>query len=70
MLAVAVDLPRDPLHEGPVLLEPFAALLHLIDRLVILVLELGDRVGGPEKVGDLVHLGREGFPELAEDHGR
>ena len=70
VLPVAVHLPRDPLHEGPVLLEPFAAFLHLIDRLVVLILELGDRVGGPEKVRDLVHLGREGLPELAEDHGR
>jgi hypothetical protein len=33
-------------------------------------LQLRDRIGRPEKVGDLVHLGREGLPELSEDHRR
>ena len=70
VLPGAVDLAGDPLHEGAVLLEPLSALLHLIDGLVVLVLQLGDRIGGPEEVGDLVHLGREGLPELAENHGR
>jgi hypothetical protein len=70
MLAVAVDLPRHPLDERPILLEPLAALLHLIDRLVVFILELRDRIGRPEEVGDLVHLRCERLPELAKDHGR
>jgi hypothetical protein len=70
VLAVAVHLPGDPLDEGPILLEPLAALLHLIDGLVVFILQLRDRVGRPEEVGDLVHLRGERLPELAEDHRR
>ena len=68
VVAVAVHLPRDSLDERPILLEPFAALLHLIDGLVVLILQLRDRIGRPEEVGDLVHLRRKRLPELAEDH--
>ena len=67
---VGLDLTVHPLDEGPVFLQAFTAVLHLIDRLVVLVLELGDRIGCPEEVGDLVHLGRKGLPELSEDHRR
>ena len=67
---VGLDLTIHPFDEGPVFLQAFAAVLHLVDRLVVFVLELGDRIGRPEEVGDLVHLGRKGLPELSEDHRR
>ena len=38
------------------------------DGQVVLVLELRDRVGGPEDVGELIDLSLERVPELAEDH--
>ena len=66
---VGGHLPADALDQGPVLLQPLAALLELLDRQVVLVLHLGDRVGGPEEVGELVDL-RGQAPELAEDHHR
>ena len=65
---VGGHLPADALDQGPVLLQPLAALLELLDGQVVLVLHLGDRVGRPEEVGQLVDLGRERAPELAEDH--
>ena len=67
---VGLNLTVDPFDEGPVFLQAFAAVLHLVDRLVVFILELGDRIGRPEEVGDLVHLGRKGLPELSEDHRR
>ena len=67
---IAVGLPRYPLDERPVLLEPLTAFLHLLDGLVILVLQLGDRIGRPEEVGELIHLCGKRIPDLAEKHGR
>ena len=37
---------------------------------VVFVLHLGDRIGGPEDVGDLVDLGHERVPQLAKNHRR
>ena len=54
---VGGHLPADALDQGPVLLQPLAALLELLDGQVVLVLHLGDRVGRPEEVGQLVDLG-------------
>lgn len=50
------------------LFQPLAALLELLDGQVLLILHLGDGVGGPEQVRDLVELGLERPPDLAEDH--
>ena len=69
VLASVVHLPRDPLHKRPILFEPFAAIFHLVDGLVVFILELRDRVGGPEEISNLVHLGGERLPEFAENHG-
>ncbi len=65
----AADLPVDALDERAVLLEPLAPLLQLVDREVVLVLHLGDRIRGPEEVRELVDLRLERTPYLAEDHG-
>ena len=69
LLALVVHLPRDPLDQGAVLGQPFAALLDLLDRPVVFVLHLGDRVVAADRVGQLVELRRDGLPEFAEDHG-
>ena len=66
---MADDLARDPLDQAAVLLEPAAAFLELLDRLVVLVAHLRDRVGFPEEVGDLVDLRHERRPELVKNHG-
>ena len=61
-------LPGDPLDQPAVLLEADAAFLELLDRAVVLVLHLRDRVGLPEDVGDLVDLRHERGPELLKNH--
>ena len=66
----AADLARDALDQAAVLLEPAAAFLELLDRLVVLVAHLGDRIGLPEQVGDLVDLRHERGPELVKNHER
>src|SRR5262249_34282476 len=66
--AVRVHLAGDAIDQGPVLFESLAPLLDLLDGRVVLVLHLGDRVRGPEDVGDLVQLRPQRTPELAEDH--
>ena len=69
LLALAVDLPGDALDQGAVLGQALAAFLQLLDRPVVFVLHLGDRVVAANRVGQLVELRRDGVPEFAEDHG-
>src|SRR5262249_28529137 len=69
VVLVLLDLPLDPFHQGAILFEPHAPVLELIDHPVILVLQLGDRVGSREDVRDLVQPSLEGPPELPQDHG-
>jgi hypothetical protein len=63
-----LDLAGHPLDQPAVLLEPDPALLELLDRAVVLVLHLGDRVGLPEEVGQLVQLSAQSTEHLSEDH--
>ena len=66
---VGRHLAGDALDQAAVLLEPGAALLQLLDRQVVLVSHLRDRVGLPEHVGDLVELRHERRPEFLNNHG-
>ena len=52
------------------LLEAEPPFLELLDRGVVLVLHLGDRIGLPEEVGELVELCPDRSKELAENHAR
>ena len=61
-------LPRHALDQAAVLLEPAAPFLELLDRPVVLVAHLRDRIGLPEQVGDLVDLRHERRPELVKNH--
>ena len=70
VLTVQRRLPADPLDQGPVLFQPLAALLQLGDRLVVLILHLGNRIGRPEYIGDLIDLRHQRVPELPHDHRR
>jgi hypothetical protein len=65
---VVLHLPRDSFHQRPVLLEAFAALLQLGNRQVVFILHLGDGIGGPEDVCQLVHLRPQRSPKFAEYH--
>ena len=68
VLLGVLHLPRHALDQRPVLLQPLAALRELGDGRVVLVLHLGDRVGRPEEVGQLVHLCAKRGPEFSHDH--
>ena len=57
--SVGRHLAGHTLDEAAILLEPAAAFLELLDRLVVLVAHLRDRVGLPEDVGNLVDLSHE-----------
>ncbi len=70
ILAVAFDLPRHALDQSAILFQAFAAFAQLVHSLVVFVLQLRHRVGGPGGIRDFVHLGLERLPELAEDHGK
>ena len=48
---------------------PAAAFLELLDRAVVLVSHLRDRIGLPEQIRDLVDLRHERRPELVKNHG-
>ncbi len=69
LLLVRLHLALHALDEAAVLLEPHAPLLELLDRLVVLVLHLRDRVLAPEVVRELVHLCANRPADLGEDHG-
>ena len=70
VLLVVRHLAADALDQGPILLQTLAALFHLGDRLIVLVLHLGDRIGRPEDVGDFVDLRHQRMPELPQNHCR
>ena len=63
-----LDLARHALHQAAVLLQAHAAFLELLDREIVLVLHLRNRIGFPEKVGELVELRPNRTEELLEDH--
>ena len=69
LLALAVHLPGHALHQGTVLGQAFSAFLELLDRSIVLVLHLGDRIIAAEPVAQLVELGREGLPDFSQNHG-
>ncbi|MBZ5636683.1 MAG: hypothetical protein LAO55_26455 [Acidobacteriia bacterium] len=69
VVAGAGHLPRDSLDQPTVGFETLAALFELFDRGVMFVLHLGDGVGLPEDVGDLVHLRAKRTPELSQNQG-
>src|SRR5262249_20719192 len=68
LVLAVLDLAADALDQRAVLLEPLTALLELLDRQVVLVLHLGDRIRFPEEVGEFVELSPDRTKELAEDH--
>ena len=69
MLVFRRRIGRRSLYETAILFESGSSLFQLLDRPVVLVPQLGDRVGFPEDVRDLVDLRHEGCPELVKDHG-
>ena len=68
MFRVVGDLKRDSFHQRAILLQSLAAFLKLGDGLIVFVLHLRDRVGGPEEVGQLVNLRPQRRPHFAENH--
>src|SRR6185436_20049845 len=69
MVPGAGHLARDPLDQPAVGFETLAALFELLDCGIMFILHLGDRVGLPEDVGDLVHLRAKRAPELSQNQG-
>jgi hypothetical protein len=65
---VGRHLTGDALHQPAVLLEASSALLELLDRVVVFIAHLRDRIGLPEQIRDLVDLRDEGGPELVKNH--
>jgi hypothetical protein len=61
-------LAGDTLDQTAVLLQTATPFLELLDRAVVLVSHLGDRIGFPEQVRDLVDLRDEGGPDLVKNH--
>jgi len=66
---VGGNLPGDALDQAPVLFEPPAPFLQLLNGAVVLVAHLRDGVRLPEEVRHLVDLRHERRPELVENHG-
>ena len=68
VLLVAGHLPAHALDQRPILLQALAARLELFDRRVVLVLHLGNRIGRPKEVGDLIDLRPKCRPKFSNDH--
>src|SRR5262249_55988257 len=58
------------LDQRAILRQALAPLTDLLDRSIVLVLHLGDRVVTADRVGQLVELRLDGLPDLRQDHGR
>ena len=67
MVAAHLHLAGDALHQGAVGFQTLAAFFELFDRRIVFILHLGDRVGFPKYVGDLVQLRAKCVPELTQD---
>src|SRR5262249_43571198 len=63
------DLARYALNETAVLLQPGSTFFELIDRAIVLITQLRDRIGLPEEIGHFVNLRHKGRPEFVKNHG-
>src|SRR5208337_5639423 len=69
LLALTIHLPGDALNQRAILGQALAAFPVLLDRSLVLVLHLGDRIVAAEPVAQLVELCRDGFPDFSQNHG-
>ena len=68
LLLIVGHLPADALDQRTILLQAFAAGFELLDRRVVLILHLRNRICSPKEIGKLVNLPPQRSPHLVENH--